>query len=117
VHVELNGLGQPIVDNQDQRGTPVYPEGPDGQPNRSADPLGWSEDCQAEPTRGRILPRRCHRVRDRLRCPDSRQDCVRLRLAAICGHGTPGSSASLTQRGPVFTGLQRAGSPSGMAAK
>jgi hypothetical protein len=47
--VELNGLGQPIVDNQDMRGTPVYPEGPDGQPDRSADPIGWSEDCQAEP--------------------------------------------------------------------
>ena len=45
---ELNGLGQPIVDNQDQRGTPVYPEDADGQPDLTQDPVGWSERCQAE---------------------------------------------------------------------
>ncbi|MCC5950815.1 MAG: cadherin-like domain-containing protein [Acidimicrobiia bacterium] len=44
---EFNGLGQPIVDNQDKRGTPVYPTGADGQPDRSQPPLGWSERCQA----------------------------------------------------------------------
>jgi hypothetical protein len=45
---EFQGLGQPIVDNQDKRGTPVYPLNPDGSPNREAAPLGWSEGCQAE---------------------------------------------------------------------
>jgi hypothetical protein len=44
---EFSGLGQPIVDNQEQRGTPVYPTDPNGTPNRTADPIGWSEDCQA----------------------------------------------------------------------
>ena len=46
---ELEGLGQPIVDNQEQRGTPVYPEDANGEPDRSQDPIGWSEDCQVEP--------------------------------------------------------------------
>ena len=46
---EFQGLGQPIVDNQEQRGTPVYPLLPDGTPDRAAEPLGWSEGCQVEP--------------------------------------------------------------------
>lgn len=45
---EIEGLGQPIVDNQEKRGTPVYPLGTNGQPDRTQDPLGWSEWCQAE---------------------------------------------------------------------
>lgn len=44
---EYNGLGQPEVDNQDKQGTPVYPEDPSGQPDRSKDPIGWSKDCKA----------------------------------------------------------------------
>lgn len=44
---EWNGLGQPIVDNQDRVGTPVYPED-GGVIDRSQEPLGWSRDCQAE---------------------------------------------------------------------
>jgi len=44
---EFNGLGQPIVDNQVKKGTPVYPLTPDGQPDRAQDPIGWSERCQA----------------------------------------------------------------------
>lgn len=43
---EFNDLGQPIVDNQAKRGTPVYPTTPDGAPDRAQDPLGWSERCQ-----------------------------------------------------------------------
>ena len=46
---EFQGLGQPIVDNQERRGTPVYPENPDGTPDRGAEPIGWSEACQIEP--------------------------------------------------------------------
>ena len=45
---EFSDLGQPIVDNQDRRGTPVYPLKADGQPDRNQDPLGWSARCQAE---------------------------------------------------------------------
>ena len=43
------GLGQPIVDNQDRRGTPVYPESAPDVPDMTQDPVGWSEQCQAEP--------------------------------------------------------------------
>ncbi len=43
---EAEGLGQPIVDNQGERGTPVYPE-VGGQVDRTQAPLGWSEGCQA----------------------------------------------------------------------
>jgi glycerophosphoryl diester phosphodiesterase len=46
---EFQGLGQPIVDNQERRGTPVYPENADGTPDRAAEPIGWSEACQVEP--------------------------------------------------------------------
>ena len=46
---EFQGLGQPIVDNQEQRGTPVYPTLPDGTPDRAQAPIGWSEGCQVEP--------------------------------------------------------------------
>ena len=46
---EVQGLGQPIVDNDERRGTPVYPQDADGQPDRSQDPVGWSERCQVEP--------------------------------------------------------------------
>jgi hypothetical protein len=45
---EYHGLGQPIVDNDQRRGTPVYPEDDIGTPDRTQDPLGWSEGCQAE---------------------------------------------------------------------
>jgi hypothetical protein len=45
---EYHGLGQPIVDNQERRGTPVYPLTELGQPDRSQEPLGWSEHCRAE---------------------------------------------------------------------
>ncbi|MBX3314580.1 MAG: LPXTG cell wall anchor domain-containing protein [Actinobacteria bacterium] len=45
---EGNGLGQPIVDNTDHVGTPVYPETTPGTPDRSLDPIGWSEQCQAD---------------------------------------------------------------------
>lgn len=45
---EYNGLGQPKVDNQEKRGTPVYPAAGDGSPDRAQDPLGWSERCQAD---------------------------------------------------------------------
>lgn len=45
---EYNGLGQPIIDNQDKVGTPVYPESDTGTPDMSAEPLGWSQNCQAE---------------------------------------------------------------------
>src|SRR5699024_3290427 len=44
---EWNGLGQPIVDNQDGIGTPVYPAS-DGSIDRSQDPVGWSQNCQAD---------------------------------------------------------------------
>ena len=44
---ELNGLGQPTVDNQDREGTPVYPESAPDTPDRNQDPVGWSKDCQA----------------------------------------------------------------------
>lgn len=43
-----NGLGQPIVDNDDHVGTPVYPETTPGTPDRTLDPVGWSERCQAD---------------------------------------------------------------------
>ena len=43
---EFNGLGQPTVDNQEKRGTPVYPLDGAGAPDRTKDPLGWSERCQ-----------------------------------------------------------------------
>ena len=43
---EYNDLGQPTVDNQAKRGTPVYPLAA-GAPDRTKDPLGWSEQCQA----------------------------------------------------------------------
>jgi len=43
---EYNGLGQPSVDNQDRRGTPVYPLDGAGAPDRAQDPLGWSRRCQ-----------------------------------------------------------------------
>ncbi|GIU85835.1 MAG: hypothetical protein KatS3mg009_0350 [Acidimicrobiia bacterium] len=46
---EFQGLGQPVVDNQERRGTPVYPLRADGTPDREAPPLGWSERCQAAP--------------------------------------------------------------------
>jgi hypothetical protein len=46
---EFQGLGQPTVDNQERRGTPVYPEAADGTPDRTQAPVGWSEGCQAEP--------------------------------------------------------------------
>lgn len=45
---EFNGLGQPLVDNQAKRGTPVYPVDGAGEPDRTQDPLGWSEQCQVE---------------------------------------------------------------------
>ncbi len=45
---EFNGLGQPLVDNQEKRGTPVYPLDGTGAPDRSQEPLGWSERCQVE---------------------------------------------------------------------
>ncbi|MCB1283138.1 MAG: hypothetical protein KDB20_02240 [Microthrixaceae bacterium] len=45
---EYNDLGQPNVDNQDRRGTPVYPESEPDTPDRSQEPLGWSKDCQAD---------------------------------------------------------------------
>ncbi len=44
---ELNGLGQPAVDNQDREGTPVYPESEPDVPDRSQDPVGWSKECQS----------------------------------------------------------------------
>lgn len=47
--VEFQGLGQPIVDNQEKRGTPVYPETATGQPDLTRHPIGWSEGCQVEP--------------------------------------------------------------------
>lgn len=47
---EYNGLGQPEVDNQDKIGTPVYPESDTGEPDRTAEPVGWSQKCQAEET-------------------------------------------------------------------
>ncbi len=43
---EFNDLGQPLVDNQDKRGTPVYPLDGSGAPDRTKDPLGWSQRCQ-----------------------------------------------------------------------
>ncbi|MDZ7673793.1 MAG: DUF6351 family protein [Acidimicrobiales bacterium] len=46
---EFQGLGQPLVDNQERRGTPVYPENADATPDRTAEPIGWSEACQIEP--------------------------------------------------------------------
>lgn len=45
---EAEGFGQPIVDNQDHRGTPVYPE-VDGVVDRNQAPVGWSERCQVMP--------------------------------------------------------------------
>lgn len=45
-----NGLGQPLVDNQERRGTPVYPPTDTGAPDHSQDPIGWSERCQAPET-------------------------------------------------------------------
>ncbi|MEO6989195.1 MAG: DUF6351 family protein [Aquihabitans sp.] len=45
---EYNGLGQPKVDNQEKRGTPVYPVAVGGSPDRTQAPLGWSERCQAD---------------------------------------------------------------------
>lgn len=45
---EYNDLGQPMVDNQEKRGTPVYPLDGAGAPDRTKDPLGWSERCQVE---------------------------------------------------------------------
>lgn len=45
---EFNDLGQPKVDNQDKMGTPVYPEGADGKPDMTKDPVGWSKNCQAD---------------------------------------------------------------------
>ena len=45
-----NGLGQPLVDNQERRGTPVYPPTDTGAPDHSQDPIGWSERCQAHET-------------------------------------------------------------------
>lgn len=45
---EYNGLGQPIVDNTDREGTPVYPESAPDTPDREQDPTGWSKRCQAE---------------------------------------------------------------------
>lgn len=45
---ELNGLGQPIVDNQDREGTPVYPESGPDVPDLGQDPVGWSKQCQAD---------------------------------------------------------------------
>lgn len=45
---EFNMLGQPIVDNQDMEGTPVYPEDAGGNPDRTQEPIGWSKNCQAD---------------------------------------------------------------------
>jgi len=45
---EYNGLGQPIVDNQAKRGTPVYPETTPGVPDRTKAPVGWSSGCQVQ---------------------------------------------------------------------
>jgi hypothetical protein len=42
------GLGQPTPDNDEGRGTPVYPEDAGGAPDRTQDPVGWSEACQVE---------------------------------------------------------------------
>jgi len=39
-----NGLGQPLVDNQDGIGNAVFPE-VNGVPDYSADPVGYSENC------------------------------------------------------------------------
>ena len=46
---EANGLGQPLVDNQDGDGVPVFEEDEDGEPIRGEDHIvGWSRDCEAE---------------------------------------------------------------------
>ncbi len=45
---QFNGLGQPKVDNDDRRGTPVYPESSPDTPDLTKDPLGWSKRCQAD---------------------------------------------------------------------
>ena len=45
---ERNGLGQPIVDNQDAQGLPVYALDSNGQ--KTTQVVGWSRDCSA-PTR------------------------------------------------------------------
>ena len=39
-----NGLGQPLVDNQDGIGNAVFPE-VNGAPDFAADPVGWSRSC------------------------------------------------------------------------
>jgi hypothetical protein len=43
------GLGQPLVDNQDGDGVPVFAEDQDGEPIREEEHiLGWSRDCELE---------------------------------------------------------------------
>ena len=42
-----NGLGQPLIDNQDGIGNAVFPE-TNGQPNFSADPIGYSQYCSLQ---------------------------------------------------------------------
>jgi pimeloyl-ACP methyl ester carboxylesterase len=51
-----NGLGQPLVDNQDGEGIPVaeedeqgdYPQDDRGYPTEEATIVGWSRDCEVE---------------------------------------------------------------------
>ena len=51
-----NGLGQPLVDNEDEIGIPVaaedadsdYPQDGRGYPTAEAEIVGWSKDCSAE---------------------------------------------------------------------
>lgn len=50
------GLGQPLIDNQDEFGIPVakedaegnYPQGEEGYPTEEAKIIGWSKDCSAD---------------------------------------------------------------------
>ncbi|UCH87570.1 MAG: hypothetical protein JSU97_04090, partial [Dehalococcoidia bacterium] len=43
---EASGLGQPLIDNYDHIGFPVYAV--DEYGNKIGDPIGWSKDCSAE---------------------------------------------------------------------
>ncbi len=40
-----SGLGQPLVDNQDGYGVPVYPTAANGDIQSDNDPVGYSKDC------------------------------------------------------------------------
>ena len=103
------GLGQPIVDNQEQRGTPVYPESAPDVPDLTQDPVGWSEQCQAEP----VVDYRYRTTVGRPARPPDRPAARRCPPTSPCSPSTTCSMPTRWRLGGRHRGARTSSPPSG----